>query len=228
LLRILVVEDDINIAELVQIYLEDSGYEVYLASDGNEAIKLFKEKSPSLVILDIMLPGKDGFEVCKEIRKSSSSPIIVLSAKDSETDKVLGLELGADDYLTKPFSPRELLARVKAVLRRSYASEEPKAFSFKDLQIDLEKCEVKLSGKTLLLTKAEFKILKLLASHPGRVYSRERLLEEISGEEAFGDCRAVDVHIKHLREKLGDDPYKPKFIETVRGFGYRFVREESV
>jgi two-component system alkaline phosphatase synthesis response regulator PhoP len=223
-----VVEDDINIAQLVQIYLEDAGYEVYLASDGNEALTLFKEKPPSLVILDIMLPGRDGFEVCKEIRKSSSCPIIVLSAKDSETDKVLGLELGADDYLTKPFSPRELLARVKAVLRRAYISEEQKVLSLGELQIDLEKCEAKLSGKVLPLTKAEFKILTLLASHPGRVYSRERLCEEVSGEEVFGECRAVDVHIKYLREKLGDDPYKPRFIETVRGFGYRFVGRKNV
>lgn len=217
---ILVVDDEQNIVELVKLYLTNEGFTVRGAINGEEALKTFKSFQPSLIILDIMLPGMDGWEVCRRIRKESDVPIIMLTAKVSEVDKVVGLELGADDYLTKPFSPRELVARVKAVLRRIRGPAPKSPLSFGDLTIDIDKREVSLAGKKIDLTSTEFDVLRELASNPGIVYSRERLLQKVWGYDFFGGARTVDVHIRHLRQKLGDEG--SRFIETVWGVGYRF------
>lgn len=223
--KILVVDDEDNIVELIKMYLGNEGYLVESASDGEAAIAKFHTERPELVILDIMLPGMDGWDVCREIRKKSSAPIIMLTAKDEEFDKVLGLELGADDYLTKPFSPRELVARVKAVLRRTAAANTPDAietFIFGDLFIDFQKREVKVDEKDIELTAKEFDLLEELVRNKGIVYKREKLLEKVWGYDFYGDLRTVDVHIRHLREKLGETVEEPRFIETVWGVGYKF------
>ncbi|MEW6189422.1 MAG: response regulator transcription factor [Actinomycetota bacterium] len=217
---ILVVDDEQNIVELVKLYLTNEGFTVSGATNGEEALKTFKSFQPSLIILDIMLPGMDGWEVCRRIRKESDVPIIMLTAKVSEVDKVVGLELGADDYLTKPFSPRELVARVKAVLRRVRGPAPKSPLRFGDLTIDIDKREVSLAEKKIDLTSTEFDVLRELASNPGIVYSRERLLQKVWGYDFFGGARTVDVHIRHLRQKLGDEG--SRFIETIWGIGYRF------
>jgi DNA-binding response OmpR family regulator len=226
--RILLVEDEENIVELLKLYLEDAGYEVKVASNGAESLRLFKEFKPDLILLDIMLPEKDGLDVCREVRKSSQVPIIMLTAKDTETDKVVGLELGADDYVTKPFSPRELMARIKAVLRRSSSPIQTEKITFGELTIDLKCCEVYLKSRRVDLTATEFEILKVLVVNPRQVFSRERLMEKVWGYDFYGGLRTIDVHIKHLREKLSDQAERPRYIETVRGMGYRFIGEKNV
>ncbi len=220
---ILVVDDDPNIAQLVKLYLEKEGYEVSVETRGDDAVAAFQKNPPSLMLLDIMLPGMDGWQVCRAIRQTSSIPIIMLSAKDETFDKVLGLELGADDYITKPFEGKELVARVKAVLRRAGPSETEKdILSFPGLSISLEKYEVYYQGKLLDMPPKELEVLYFLASHQNRVFTREQLLEQVWGFDFFGDSRTVDVHIKRLREKLQDSEALGWQIRTVWGVGYKF------
>ena len=222
-LTILVVDDDPNIAQLVKLYLEKEGYEVSVETRGDDAVAAFQKNPPSLMLLDIMLPGMDGWQVCRAIRQTSSIPIIMLSAKDETFDKVLGLELGADDYITKPFEGKELVARVKAVLRRAGPSETEKdILSFPGLSISLEKYEVYYQGKLLDMPPKELEVLYFLASHQNRVFTREQLLEQVWGFDFFGDSRTVDVHIKRLREKLQDSEALGWQIRTVWGVGYTF------
>ena len=220
---ILVVDDDPNIAQLARLYLEKEGYEVSVVTRGDEAVSAFQKNPPSLMLLDIMLPGMDGWQVCRAIRQISNIPIIMLSAKDETFDKVLGLELGADDYITKPFEGKELVARVKAVLRRAGPSETEKdILSFPGLSISLEKYEVYYQGKLLDMPPKELEVLYFLASHQNRVFTREQLLEQVWGFDFFGDSRTVDVHIKRLREKLQDSEALGWQIRTVWGVGYKF------
>lgn len=222
--KVLVVDDEEHIVELVAMYLNKEKLVVVTASDGPAAIEQFRKESPDLVILDIMLPGIDGLEVLKELRRTSPVPVIMLTARESEVDKVVGLELGADDYMTKPFSPRELVARVKAVLRRSQPQEERhEVLERSGLTIDSERRLVEVHGKgEVQLTAREFDLLYVLAANSGTVLSRDRLMEKVWGYEYTGDTRTVDVYIRHLREKFGDDAENPRFIETMRGVGYRF------
>jgi len=221
------VEDEKPIADILKYNLEKEGYGVVLAYDGEEALDKAYQESPHLIILDIMLPKMDGFTVCKKLREHLTVPVIMLTAKEEEVDKVLGLELGADDYITKPFSTRELIARIKANLRRTKVfnnSDEgtPKVLKFGDLVIDLSKYEVKRGNETINLTNREFELLKYLACKRGQVFSRETLLEDVWGYEYYGDSRTVDVTIRRLREKIERDPSNPKLILTKRGVGYYF------
>ena len=220
---ILVVDDDPNIAQLVKLYLEKEGYAVSVETRGDEALAAFQKNPPSLMLLDIMLPGMDGWQVCRAVRQTSTIPIIMLSAKDETFDKVLGLELGADDYVTKPFEGKELVARVKAVLRRSAPSEPEKdTLSFPGLTISLEKYEVHFQGKLVEMPPKELEVLYFLAAHQNRVFTREQLLEQVWGFDFFGDSRTVDVHIKRLREKLQGSESLGWQIRTVWGVGYKF------
>jgi DNA-binding response OmpR family regulator len=220
---ILVVDDEPNIIELARLYLEKEGFRIAEASGGEEALRLFEEVSPALIVLDIMIPEPDGWEVCRRIRARSQLPIIMLTAREDEVDKVVGLELGADDYLTKPFSPRELVARVKAVLRRTRpASESQEVLYADDLVIDASRRRVTQGEKEIELTPREFDLLYTLALNRGIVMSRERLLERVWGYDYYGDTRTVDVHIRHMREKLGEDSSQPRYVETVWGVGYKF------
>ena len=223
--RILLVDDEQSIQTLLSYPLRKDGYHVTSALDGSEALKRFEEGRFDLVILDLMLPRLDGVEVCRELRSRSQVPIIMLTAKGSETDKVAGLEVGADDYITKPFSMREFRSRVKAALRRSRmgaeASEEERIESG-DLIVDFDRRMVTLREEEIRVTYVEFEILGALARSPGRVLTRETLLEHVWGDSEYRDPRTVDVHIRHLREKLEGDPKEPEFLFTVRGVGYRF------
>ena len=228
--RILVVEDEEPIADILKFQLEKSGYQVSVADDGEKAVAMISQTVFDLVLLDLMLPKKDGFEVCRDVRQYSMVPIIMLTARDAEVDKVLGLELGADDYVTKPFSTRELLARVKANLRRQSAALEDADFSkkerlqFDDLVIDTRLIQVIRSDQEILVTHREFELLLYLARHPGVVFSREQLLQDVWGYDYLGDERTVDVTVRRLREKLERDPSNPDFILTRRGAGYYFRR----
>lgn len=221
--KILIVDDERNIVELIRLYLEKEGYKTICAYTGDEAITLFNQQSPSLVLLDIMLPGTDGWQVCREIRKSANTPIIMLTAKSDTFDKVLGLELGADDYITKPFEAKELIARVKAVLRRSENQETSikKEVSYENISINIENYELRLGGEQIDAPPKEIELLYFLASNPNRVYTREQLLEEVWGFDYFGDSRTVDVHIKRLREKLEGAEANWQ-LKTVWGVGYKF------
>ena len=220
---ILVVDDDPNIAQLVKLYLEKEGFDVTVETRGDEALEAFPKNPPSLMLLDIMLPGMDGWQVCRAVRQISNIPIIMLSAKDETFDKVLGLELGADDYVTKPFEGKELAARVKAVLRRTASTESEKdTLSFPGLTISLEKYEVHFQGKLLEMPPKELEVLYYLAAHQNRVFTREQLLEQVWGFDFFGDSRTVDVHIKRLREKLQGSEALGWQIRTVWGVGYKF------
>lgn len=225
--RILVVDDEDSILQLVAYNLRRAGYDVLTAGNGEDALRLFRAESPDLVVLDVMLPGADGFEVCKELRKESDKPILMLTARGEEIDRVIGFEIGADDYVTKPFSPRELVGRVKAILRRSRKETEPgetdgDAVVYGNLSINFVTYEVANSGRRIDLTPTEFQILKLLAQNPSRVFSRDELVDRIMGQDFFGDVRTIDVHIRHLRSKIEENPSEPKLIETVRGAGYKF------
>ena len=221
--KILIVDDDENIVELIRIYFEKEGFATVTASNGVKALELFKTEAPSIVILDIMMPEMDGWQVCREIRKISNIPIIMLTAKGETFDKVLGLELGADDYMTKPFETKELVARVKAVLRRSDTKEQAadKEIVFPKLTVNLSNYEIRIDGKLTEIPPKELELLYFLASNPNRVFTREQLLEEVWGFDYFGDSRTVDVHIKRLREKLEgvDSNWQ---LKTVWGVGYKF------
>jgi two-component system, OmpR family, response regulator len=223
---ILLVDDEDSIQKLLAYPLEREGYRVLQARDGVEALEQFASERVDLVVLDIMLPKLDGLEVCKRLRAESEVPIIMLTARDDELDKVLGLELGADDYITKPFSIREFRSRVRALLRRAAVSRQfdgdGEVISAQGLTIDLARRVVEFGGNRVQLTYVEFELLRILASHPGRVYSRRMLLEALWGGADYREPRTIDVHVRHLREKLEPDPAEPEYILTVRGVGYRF------
>lgn len=224
--RILVVDDEASIVELITYNLKRAGYDVVTAYNGEEALRIAKAGGLDLLILDVMLPGIDGFDVLREIRKGSELPVLMLTARGEEIDRVVGFEIGADDYVSKPFSPRELLGRVKAILRRlrkNNGGEDPEAYQFGSLSINFVTYEVERGGQRIDLTPTEFQILKVLAQHPGRVFSRDELVDRVMGPDFFGDVRTVDVHIRHLRSKIEENPSEPKLIETVRGAGYKFA-----
>jgi DNA-binding response OmpR family regulator len=226
--RILVVDDEQSIRTIVEYALRDAGFEVLSAARGDDALALVRRDPPDLVVLDLMLPGMDGLEVCRRIRAERSVPIIILSARGEELDKVLGLELGADDYVTKPFSPRELVSRVKANLRRARAEPELEApLRAGDLEIDPVARSVRRDGEEVALTFSEFEILLKLARSPRRVFTREELMNHLWKGSFYGDLRSVDVHVRHLRQKVERDPSAPVLIRTVRGVGYAFGREEG-
>lgn len=223
---ILVIEDEAPIVEILKFNLTKSGYRVLTAMDGEEGYRLAISEKPDLILLDVMLPKMDGFEVCKKVREKQSTPIIMLTARDEEVDKVLGLELGADDYCTKPFSVRELMARVKANIRRTSvdapSSDNGDLITFQNLTINPSRYEVSKDGTVIDLTLREFELLKFLAIQPGQIFTRETLLEKVWGYEYFGDVRTVDVTVRRLREKVEDNPASPNFIMTKRGVGYYF------
>ncbi|MBS4030402.1 MAG: response regulator transcription factor [Clostridiales bacterium] len=227
--KILVVDDEKPIAEILRYNLEQEGFAVVLAFDGDEALRLLHSEKPDLVLLDVMLPKKDGFAVCGEIRRVDNVPIIMLTAKDTELDKVLGLELGADDYVTKPFSAREVVARVKAQLRRSQTSDPVgEKLACQDLVLDTGRMELTKEGTSIDLTYREYLLLVYLLRHAGFVISREKLLEEVWGYDFYGDERTVDVTIRRLREKIEPNPSQPRYIVTKRGAGYFFRRKSHV
>ncbi|MCI8404855.1 MAG: response regulator transcription factor [Clostridia bacterium] len=221
--KVLIVDDDENIVELIKLYFEKDSFDTAAANNGKKAVELFKSEAPSIVILDVMMPEMDGWQVCREIRRISNIPIIMLTAKGETFDKVLGLELGADDYMVKPFEPKELIARVKAVLRRSESKETTaeKEVVFPNLTINLSNYELKINGGIVEIPPKELELLYFLASNPNRVFTREQLLEEVWGFDYFGDSRTVDVHIKRLREKLEDVEANWQ-LKTVWGVGYKF------
>lgn len=221
--RVLIVDDDPNINQLIKLYLEKEGYETETAERGDDALNLFKKNPPQIVLLDLMLPGMDGWQVCREIRKISTIPIIMLTAKDETFDKVLGLELGADDYMTKPFDPKELIARIKAVMRRTQTAVAPeRELAFPNLVINMSTYLVNYNGKDIEMPPKEIELLYFLAAHPNKVFTRDQLLEQVWGFDYFGDSRTVDVHIKRIREKLpGSEEYGWQ-IKTVWSVGYKF------
>lgn len=220
--KILIIEDEPNIRELVLYNLGQNGYEGIGAEDGLLGIAMARSEKPDLILLDIMLPGKNGYDICKELRaEGSKTPIIMLTAKNEEIDKVLGLEFGADDYISKPFGIRELMARIKAVLRRYDSSPGQEEITIGDLAINIDSHEVKLGGKPLDLTLKEFDLLRVLAENRGRVMTRDQLLDKVWGFEYIGETRTVDVHVRYLRKKLGDEDNEGKYIQTIRGMGYK-------
>jgi DNA-binding response OmpR family regulator len=226
--RIVIVDDDEHIRELASVYLRKEGFDVACAVDGTSAVETIRRQQPSLVVLDLMLPGLSGYDVCKAVRAESSVPIIMLTARDEDVDKIVGLELGADDYVTKPFNPRELVARIKAILRRAENGAQPR----KDahliragaLEIDRQRREAHLGGRRLTLRTKEFDLLAMLAEHAGIVLTREQLLDRVWGYSFYGETRTVDVHVQHVRAKLGDSGIS---IATVRGVGYKLVDETT-
>jgi two-component system alkaline phosphatase synthesis response regulator PhoP len=223
--KIMVVDDEPDLVQLITHHLQREGYEPISASTGTEAIEQIGRRSVSLVILDLMLPGEDGLQVCKRLRsqpETASLPIIILTAKDRESDKIVGLELGADDYITKPFSTRELMARVKSLLRRSQQAEKISRYAYGDLTLDLARHEVKISGEKATLTAKEFSLLEHFLKHRGRVLTREQILNDVWGIDFFGTGRTVDVHIRRLREKI---PFLSNAIETIPSLGYKLADE---
>lgn len=226
---ILVVEDDQKTASLVVLYLEREGFNTLVASDGRKALELAQRQKPGFVILDLMLPQLDGWEVCRELRRTSDVPILILSAREEELDRVLGLSLGADDYVVKPFSPRELVARVKAILRRMQPrlSPTPDRFSHGELVVDRDKYKVTLRRQPVTLTPSEYTLLQALIAAPGRVFSRQELLDHLYPDGDAVVDRVIDVHVGKLRQKIEADPAQPHYILTVRGVGYRFAEYED-
>jgi len=221
--KILVVDDEKKIVDIVKAYLERDGYRVIVAYDGRLALQMARGESPDLIVLDLMLPEVSGWDVCRTLRAESNVPIIMLTALDDDSDKIVGLELGADDYVVKPFNPKELVSRVRAVLRRAEgAAVKVKRIEFADLSIDLERHEAKRGEKLVELTLTEFELLRVLAESPGRVYSRMQLLDKVQGSAYEGYERTIDSHIKNLRKKLETDPERPTYVITVRGVGYKF------
>jgi two-component system alkaline phosphatase synthesis response regulator PhoP len=221
--KVLVVDDDAKTVELVKLYLNRDGYRVLTAYDGIEALRLAREGHPDLIVLDLMLPGIDGLEVCRTLRAESDVPIIMLTAMTTDDDRLTGLNLGADDYVTKPFSPRELAARVRAVLRRLPGERGPDKIEHGDLTIDFLKHEAFLNGKPLNLTPVEFKLLGALVKEPGRVFSRAQIIDKALGYDFDGFDRTIDVHILKLRRKLEPDPRHPRYVKTVYGAGYKLL-----
>jgi len=221
--RILVVDDDANTSRLVKLYLQKDGYAVTVAADGREALEVARDKKPDLIVLDLMMPHVDGLEVCRRLRQESDVPIIMLTARTTDADKLTGLDIGADDYVTKPFSPGELAARVRAVLRRLPGERGPDELRRGDLLLDFRKREAFRHGLPLELTRAEFRLLGVLALQPGRVFSRDQLIEKALGEDFDGYERTIDAHIRNLRRKLEPDPAHPHYVKTVYGVGYSFT-----
>lgn len=220
--KILIVEDEVKISRVISLYLEQSGFQVIPVYDGAQALPTYQHEHPDLVILDLMLPHVDGWEICRQIRHQHDTPIIMLTAQGEETDRILGLELGADDYITKPFSPREVVARVRALFRR-VKNQEPVSsqVNLQDISINLERHLVTVTGNQIELTPIEFELLLALARHPGQVFTRLQLLEAAQGTAYEGYERAIDQHIKNLRAKLGDDARHPRYIQTIFGVGYK-------
>ncbi|NMB25680.1 MAG: response regulator transcription factor [Firmicutes bacterium] len=226
--RVLIADDDLNVQELLSLYLVKDGYEVITVSDGVEAVRQTRETDPDLLILDVMMPRLDGWGVCRAIRESSSVPIIMLTAKGEDYDRILGLELGADDYVVKPFHPVEVVARVKAILRRvKQTSDVAKVMEFEGLTIDVDRHEVTVNGDVKALTPKEFDLLAFLAERPGWAYTREQILQQVWGYDFVGDGRTVDAHIKRLRQKLGAGDEQPWSITTVWGVGYKFEGQQG-
>lgn len=225
--KILIVEDEPSLAEAVEFSLTSEGFEVAVASDGPQGLQAFERERPDLVLLDLMLPGMSGSDVCRHIRASSATPVIMLTAKDTEIDKVVGLELGADDYVTKPFSTRELIARIRAVLRRggdwSDLTDVSDVLEANSVRVDPERHEITVRGALVDVPPKEFALLELLVRNAGRVLTRDVLIDRVWGADYFGDTKTLDVHIKRLRSRIEDDPRQPQLIVTVRGVGYRFV-----
>ncbi|MEF9935445.1 MAG: response regulator transcription factor [Clostridium sp.] len=218
--KILLVDDDINISELVELYFQKEGYKVFKAHNGNDAVEIFKDVEPDIIVLDIMMPGKDGYEVLKEIRKSSQVPVIMLTAKGETFDRVLGLELGADDYIVKPFETKELVARVRAVLRRYKPQEQSRKIEYRDLTVDPDSYTIIYKGSNIDMPPKEFDLVNFLASNPNKVFTRDQLLYKVWGYDYPGDSRTVDVHVKRIREKLKENDEWG--IKTVWGVGYKF------
>jgi len=220
--KILLVEDETKISRIIALYLEQSGFEVLPVYDGALAIPTFQKEHPDLIILDLMLPHVDGWEICRQLRRSSDTPIIMLTAQGEETDRILGLELGADDYITKPFSPREVVARVRALFRRAHGQvTSSNTITLQDITIQLDRHNVSADGTAVDMTPIEFELFLTLARHPGQVYTRLQLLEATQGTAYEGYERAIDQHIKNLRAKLGDDARHPRYIQTIFGVGYK-------
>jgi DNA-binding response OmpR family regulator len=228
--KILVVDDEPLITESLEYSLKQEGYEVAVAHDGHQALEITREEAPDLIVLDIMLPGMDGWETCRRLRQESTVPIIMLTARGQEIDRVLGLEMGADDYLAKPFSFRELLARMRAIFRRMAFEEAPKATQIQigDVLLDVDAHKVYKKDQELALTQKEYDLLRTLMAHAGQVVSRAELLDQVWGVEWLGDTRTLDVHVRWLREKIEEDPSQPHYVQTVRGVGYRFATPEKL
>lgn len=218
--KVLIVDDDTNICDLIELYIQKEGYKVFKAHNGRDALKLFAEKQVDIIVLDIMMPQMDGYEVLKEIRKSSMVPVLMLTAKGETFDRVLGLELGADDYMVKPFEPKELVARIRAVLRRYKPQTQKRALEFKDLVVDADSYIVTYKNREVEMPPKEFELLYFLASNPNKVFTRDQLLYEVWGYDYPGDSRTVDVHVKRIREKLNEE--NEWQIKTVWGVGYKF------
>lgn len=224
--HILIVEDDQEIAQLVRDYLDRSGYRTSVAYDGDEALVAARNGNPDLIVLDMGLPKRDGLDVLREIRMHARTPIVILTARGEETDRIVGLELGADDYIVKPFSPREVVARVRAVLRRSTAPDDERQVMYRgSMEIDIPRMRVAIEGQPIDLTATEFQLLTTMARRPGQVFTRGQLLDAVRGDAFEGYERAIDAHIKNVRRKIEPDSAKPKFIQTVYGVGYRFAEE---
>ncbi len=224
--RILVVDDAPDIVRLTRDFLEHAGFAVVVARDGNEAVRVARQERPDLIVLDLGLPGRDGLDVTRELRRDSNVPIVMLTARTDESDKVVGLELGADDYLTKPFSGKELVARVRAVLRRVQASEHAEQIRVGDVDIDVVRMRMTVAGKLVDLTATEFQLVLAMARQPGRVFTRSQLLDSVHGEAFESYERAIDAHVKNIRRKIEPDPRAPRYIQTVFGVGYRFAEPE--
>ena len=222
--RVLIVADDVKITKLLQSYFEQDNFLTYLAHDGYQALQLIREKTPDIIILDLMLPGINGWDICRQIRKENDIPIIMLTARDEEADRLIGLEIGADDYVSKPFSPREVVARAKVILRRTVRNSEVSGkIKVGHLVIDTAGHTITMDGMFVDLTPIEFKIIELLASHPGRVFTRLQIVDQIQGYAFEGYERTIDAHIKNLRRKLEDNSKEPRLIQTVYGVGYKFA-----
>jgi DNA-binding response OmpR family regulator len=223
--RVLIVDDEETIVNLVRGYLGREGWEVAAVDDGRAAVEAIRDTPPDVIVLDVMLPGLDGIEVCRQLRTFSDAYVIMVTARSEEIDRIVGLSVGADDYLTKPFSPRELVARIKALLRRPRAAATRARLGDNGLSVDLARREVLAAGRPVVLTNTEFELLVALVRDPGVVVTRQQLLDRVWGADYFGDDHVIDVHVGNLRRKLGDDPERPRWIETVRGIGFRFTGE---